>query len=142
MARMKEILTAVGTLGFAIGIGFVMQNSDSAEQRYGNGGAATPALEEIDTSSALVDVQELTLTAAEFDTNVDVPAVDSQVTTVSTPQSVLPEPDLPEPAVTTACEITAEARAVAAAMVNLSMSAPCLPGERVTVHHNGMIFTG
>lgn len=148
MARLKEILTAVGTLGCAIGIGFVMQNSESAEQRYGGSSdaidltdQADTSLENIDTSNALLDVQEITLTSAEFDTIVDVPAVDSQVITASAPQSVLTEPDLPEPAVTPACEITAEARAVAGAIVNLSMSAPCLPSERVTVHHNGMIFT-
>ncbi len=145
MARLKEALTAVGTIGFAIGIGFVMQTSDTAEVRYGSSanmaGFLSPGLEEIDSSNALLDVQEITLTSAEFDGNIDAPAGDTQVITVSAPQSVLPEPDLPAPAVTPACEITADARAVAAAMVNLSMSAPCLPDERVTVHHNGMIFT-
>lgn len=148
MSRMKGILTAVGTLGSAIAIGFVMQNSDTAEKRYGSSKDTTertaPAetnVDGIETDNALLDVQEITLTSAEFETNIDVPAVDSQVTTVSAPQSILPEPDFPEPAVTPACEITAEARPVAAAMVNLSMVASCLPGERVTVHHNGMIFT-
>jgi hypothetical protein len=118
-----------------------MQKSDAAEIRYGNGAKEEIPLNEIKTGNALLDVQEITLTSAEFDTNVEVPAVDSQVTTVSAPQSVLPEPVLPESAIASACEITADARAVAAAMVNLNMSAPCLPGERVTVHHNGMIFT-
>jgi hypothetical protein len=141
MARLKEILTAVGTLGCAIGIGFVMQNSEAAEKRYGNGVDAETPLNEISTGNALLDVQEITLTSADFDTNVDVPAADSQVTTVSAPQSVLPEPDLPDLAVTPACEISAQARAVAGAMVDLSMTASCLPGERVTVHHNGMLFT-
>ena len=37
-------------------------------------------------------------------------------------------------------EISANARAVAAAMVNLTLSASCLPNERVTVHHAGMLF--
>lgn len=148
MSRMKEILTAVGTLGCAVGIGFVMQSSDTAEKRYGGKGEvvdhAAPAgvnLAGFGASSTLLDVQEIKLTSAEFDTTVDAPAVDSQVTTVSTPQSVLPDPEFPDPAVTPTCDITAEARPIAAAMVNLSMKASCLPGERVTVHHNGMIFT-
>ena len=148
MSRMKEILTAVGTLGCAVGIGFVMQSSDTAEKRYGGKGegidVAAPAqvsLAGFGANNTLLDVQEITLTSAEFDTSVDAPAVDSQVTTVSAPQSVLPEPDFPDPAVTPACEITAEARPIAAAMVNLRMKASCLPGERITVHHNGMIFT-
>jgi len=37
-------------------------------------------------------------------------------------------------------DITSNARPVAAAMVNLTLSAPCLPNERVTVHHAGLIF--
>jgi hypothetical protein len=145
---MKEILTAVGTLGIAVGIGFIMQSSEAAEKRYGGGdntidrtAPAETTLEGVDTSNALLDVQEITLTSAEFETNADVPGADSPVTTVSAPQSVLPEPDFPEPAVNPACDITVQARPVAAAMVNLSMNASCLPGERVTVHHNGMIFT-
>ncbi|MGC1494996.1 MAG: hypothetical protein WA790_04240 [Sulfitobacter sp.] len=151
MSHIKEILTAVGTLGCAIGIGFIMQSSDTAEKRYGNGDGqiertepGEAALKGADAGNTLLDVQEITLTSAEFDTSLDVPvpSVDSQVTTVSAPTSILPEPDLPGPAVATpACEIVASARAVAAAMVNLSMTASCLPGERVTVHHNGMIFT-
>lgn len=147
MSRMKEILTAVGTLGCAVGIGFVMQSSDTAEKRYGGKNVidhTVPievSVSGLGANTALLDVQEITLTSAEFETTVDVPAVDSQVTTASAPQSVLPEPEFPDPAVKPACEITAEARAVAAAMVNLSMKSLCLPGERVTVHHNGMIFT-
>ena len=151
MSHIKEILTAVGTLGCAIGIGFIMQSSDTAEKRYGSDDgqierteSSESTLEGADAGNTLLDVQEITLTSAEFDTSIDVPtpSVDSQVTTVSAPTSLLPEPMLPEPTVTTpACEIAASARAVAAAMVNLSMTASCLPDERVTVHHNGMIFT-
>lgn len=148
MSRKKEILTAVGTLGCAIGIGFIMQSSDAAEKRYGVGegaieqaGLVGNVFSVSNRSDALLDVQEITLTSAEFDTNVEVPSVDRQVTTVSAPQSVLPEPTVPQAVVFPTCSMTANARAMAAAMVNLSMTASCLPNERVTVHHNGMIFT-
>ena len=146
MRHIKEMLTVVGTLGCAIGIGFVMQSSDAAQSRYGNGEKAiegsSPAVAEadaVDPNDALLDVQEIELTSAEFETNVIVPAADSQVTTGSAPK--LAEPNVPEPSVSTACAVTAQARAVAAAMVNLSLNATCLPDERMTVHHNGMIFT-
>ena len=148
MSRKKEILTAVGTLGCAIGIGFIMQSSDAAEKRYGGvesavvqAGTGDDVLNKVNTTDALLDVQEIKLTSAEFDTNVEVPSVDSRVTTTSTPQSVLPEPNLPESVVIPTCTTTVDVRAMAAAMVNLSMTASCLPNERVTVHHNGMIFT-
>jgi hypothetical protein len=61
----------------------------------------------------------------------------------SAPASVLDTPMLPEASVTPApeCVVNASARAIAAAMVDLNMEAACLPNERVTVHHNGMIFT-
>lgn len=39
------------------------------------------------------------------------------------------------------CDATLTAKASAGAMVELSLSAPCLTGERVTVHHNGMKFS-
>ena len=39
-----------------------------------------------------------------------------------------------------ACHVTAAARPIAAAMVNLTLEASCLPNEPVTVHHNGLLF--
>ncbi len=152
MSRKKEILTAAGTLAFAIGIGFVMQNSIEAEHVYGKAAADavapviddTPESEDTDVDNAMLTVEAITLTSGEFDSLIDRPAQDSQVITASAPQSILPEPAKPEAPTgiaTPGCNVTAEARAIAAAMVELTMSASCLPNERVTVHHNGMIFT-
>jgi hypothetical protein len=39
------------------------------------------------------------------------------------------------------CQMTATAEAAPAAMVSLSVSAPCRASERLTVHHSGMSFT-
>ncbi|WP_127112981.1 translocase [Shimia sediminis] len=39
------------------------------------------------------------------------------------------------------CDATLTAEPVAAAMVDLTLSAPCLSGERVTIHHGGLKFT-
>ncbi len=142
MLRTKEIVTAVGALGCAIAIGFVMQNSETAQELYGNKTpAAAPMLKSAGADNALLDVQDITLTSAEFETGIALPEPDAEVITASTPSSTLPEPAMPESAVTPACDIVADARPVAAAMVDLTMQAACLPNERVTVHHNGMIFT-
>ena len=39
------------------------------------------------------------------------------------------------------CDITMTAKPMAAALVELDLSAPCLPNERLTMHHNGMMFS-
>lgn len=150
MARMKEVLTVAGTLACAIGIGFVMQNSDTAKARYGNQDRPAPRELEDSATSALLDVQQIRLTSGEFKGADDLPATsafaasepDANVIKVRAPQSVLEGPPAPGSAdPVPACDITAEAQAIAAAMVNLRLDAPCFPNERVTVHHNGMIFT-
>lgn len=150
MVRMREILTVAGTLACAIGIGFVMQNSETAKQRYGKQQNHAPKDLEEKATSAMLDVQQIKLTSGDFKGADDLPATpafavsepDENVIKVRAPQSVLegpPAPGATDPA--PACDITAEAHAAAAAMVNLRLDASCLPNERVTVHHNGMIFT-
>lgn len=140
----KGIATAAGTLTCALAIGFVMQSTDTAQQRYGVAGNAVPMVKSIDASdpaNSLLDVQSIKLTSAEFSSAIEVPQSDPEVIKVASPKSVLPEPDLPTLEIADACTISAVAQPIAAAMVKLSMEAPCLPNERVTVHHNGMIFT-
>ncbi|APE45164.1 hypothetical protein BOO69_18385 [Sulfitobacter alexandrii] len=150
MIRMQQILTVAGTLACAIGIGFVMQNSDTAKQRYGDEGTKAPKELEDKATSAMLDVQQIKLTSGAFKMDGDLPespalsvsTPDENLIEVRAPRSVLEGP--PSTGATdaaTGCEITAEAQAVAAAMVDLRLKAPCLPNERVTVHHNGMIFT-
>jgi hypothetical protein len=39
------------------------------------------------------------------------------------------------------CAVAMTAETMAAALVKLNLSAPCLPNERVTMHHNGMMFS-
>lgn len=48
---------------------------------------------------------------------------------------------LPEVAATPVCDMTFDAMPSAGAMVLLTLEAPCKPGERLTVHHNGLMFT-
>ncbi|NUH66889.1 hypothetical protein HTT03_16520 [Sulfitobacter sp. S0837] len=134
MKRTKEILTTAGTLICAVAIGFVMQNSEAAEQRYGD---ARP----IADHGALLDVESITLTSGEFVNTIALPDTDAQLFKASAPQSLPPAPESHGAAVVASCDIEATARASEAAMVELSLEASCLPNERLTVHHNGMIFT-
>ncbi len=137
MRRTKEILTAVGTLACAVGIGFVMQSSDTAQQRYGAAEAARPVAD----NGALLDVEGIILTSAALDSPIALPTPDNQVIKAAAPQSLPPVPDSHSATIPAACDIVAEAQAVAAAMVKVTLNAACLPNERLTVHHNGMIFT-
>lgn len=50
-------------------------------------------------------------------------------------------PALKAPAAPADCKPSLAAEPTAAAMVHLSFRAPCNTGERVIVHHNGMMFT-
>lgn len=148
MSRTREILTVVGTLACAAGIGYVMQNSEIAEKRYGKTTDESEATTGASVSDAILDVQEIKLTSAEITGTPKLPEPEAEVTTVNAPQSQLSEPDVPELAQSEtqglsapSCEILVEARPVAAAMVDLQLDAACFPNERLTVHHNGMIFT-
>ena len=144
--RSTKAITALGTLGCALGIGFVMQQSETARVFYGSQSqpiqsAEAPALQGSTASNALLDVQQITLTSAELDADLTRPRSETEVARVAAPADIMPEPEVPDLAVSPECAVTAEARPVAAAMVELSLDAPCYANERITVHHNGMIFT-
>ena len=151
MKYRKEILTTAGTLACAIGIGFFMQSSESPSEADFQGEVLANA------DAAILDIGAVTLTAADFVDTSTSPVVRDAETPVAVmdPPRILQEPveqvlaaiDVDEPATETdavtalQCEITANARPVAAAMVNLTLEAPCLPDERVTVHHSGLLFS-
>jgi len=62
----------------------------------------------------------------------------SNPVTASEDGTVMPaDPDMPN----LGCKVTATAMPVAMAMVDLDISASCFTNERVTIHHNGMMFT-
>jgi len=151
MARMKEIATAAGTLACALGIGYVMQSSDAATARYGSDAAVKEQeLRRLSNENAVLEVEDIVLTSAEFNAAPLEPTVelpDSAPVMLAAASADEPisrpvyAPIATEPAATQTCDITANARPVAAAMVNLTLAAPCMPNERITVHHSGMIFT-
>ena len=73
MSHKKEILTAVGTLAIAVGIGFVMQSSEAAQERYGKDARVAVATQGVipvpdalvsKESDELLDVQAIELTSA------------------------------------------------------------------------------
>ena len=152
MSHKKEIITAVGTLAIAVGIGFVMQRSDAAQERYG-GGAPVPVV--VQTSSiagglletkrddTLIEVQSIELTSATEVSPVPVPEAEASVTRVAAPASdaLAPPPAEDRAPQIAQCGMTASAEAMPGGMAKLQLNAPCAVNERLTVHHNGLIFT-
>ena len=57
----------------------------------------------------------------------------------SASEALTEEPEIAGPA--SLCSITMDAVPAAGAMVDVSLKADCYPNERVTFHHNGMMFT-
>ena len=154
MKNRKALITTAGTLACAVGIGFFMQSTNSvphAEYQgatLANADASVLDVEEIILTSAKIaddfiepePVETVTLAAAEVVVAPAAAATMPEAEPVSfsepTPEIVAEAEAIPD----LVCEISANARAVAAAMVNLTLSASCLPNERVTVHHAGMLF--
>lgn len=149
MRHTKEIATAVGTLVIAIGIGFVMQNGEAAKQHYGKDARPQIVPPSVESDSVLtgaasadilLQVEDVQLTSASETPALSVPEEVSNVHRTAAP--VTDEPPAPDalPAAQD-CEILAKASAIPGALVDLSLDATCAPNERLTVHHNGMLFT-
>ncbi|WP_412504227.1 hypothetical protein [Roseovarius sp. SYSU LYC5161] len=154
MSGIRRLITAGGTLLCALGIGYFMQagerppraadapSGQAEDAEKGGSGAAG------DTSGAVV-LTDVTLTSA-----VPVPPgpVPQPAVLPTLPEAMIQpaafdadtRAELPEEAPVPAfeCETTLTAETLAAAMVELSLDAPCMINERFTLHHNGMMITG
>ena len=138
MTQKTEILTAVGTLACALGIGFVMQSGEVAQMRYGS---TTIVALETNSDVLPLQVQDITLTSAEVPlmpvlTIEDAPDLD--FLPMSPPaqerkiQMISSKP---------LCDVSLSAAVRAPAMVDLSLSAPCFAKEDVVVSHAEMRFS-
>jgi len=165
MVRFQNVFLACATFFAALGIGFMMQSSPIAEARYGSqvALATSPASAVIDknvmdygpySEIAPMELTEIAYTSASSDSLIfdrkarnmqrfapDLPLVaDSDRDRL--PESIVlasagDTVALPEPA----CIATLDARPVAAAMVDLTLNAPCEASARVTLHHNGLMIS-
>ncbi|SCZ70002.1 hypothetical protein SAMN04488118_1109 [Epibacterium ulvae] len=106
---------AAATLCAALGIGYFMQPSTAPETRQVVE-RTEPVIDAVDE----LPLEKITLTSAQ-----------SHVTqeTVSQQSPVQP------------CELHAQATAQPGAVVALNVVAPCMSGARLTVHHNGLMFS-
>lgn len=136
MSQVRRIVTAGGTLACALGIGYIMQSGDTAEQRI------SQHSKELTDVGQIMDVQEIELTSASIlpravrPSTPELDAVTQASFDAGTPEVVTQDTSL-EPS----CEITVSATPAAAAMVDIALDAPCFTNERLTILHEGLIFT-
>lgn len=139
MSKVRRYITAGGTLACALGIGYFMQ---AGAQVPAQNAAMIPA-SGLETP---VEITQIELTSAEAVPPMTAP---EPVALPAAPVTLVVAQDAPltdalpeEEAVPSfACDYSMQARALAAAMVEVTLSAPCQPNTGFTLHHNGMMFT-
>ncbi|MEL7097650.1 MAG: hypothetical protein AAGM84_02365 [Pseudomonadota bacterium] len=143
MAYVKEIGTAAATLICAVGIGFIMQSSDTAKERYGTDKAAIPAQPAPQPSpqdGPVLAMDAITLTSAQDTPSAVAPLPQPEPTRASAPD-VLETPPAGDLVPQASCEATMTATPDGAGYVRLSLDAPCRSSERFVLHHSGMMTT-
>lgn len=164
MDRFQNTILACATVAAAFCIGYVMQSLPVADLRYGP--QSTPpsdiAQQENFVPGPFSGITDLELTSITYTSARATRASDQSPSPVmprTAPELIemsvdrgdqLPDPlvlasapvdDVVGPLTAPACVATLTARPLAAAMVALSLEAPCAPFNRVTLHHNGMMIT-
>ncbi len=152
----NRLIMAGGTLVCALGIGYFMQSAApqpaatapgqavASSGMVGGSGIKAPVSDVEQPQAPGVELSKVTPTSA------------APARTQMTELSRLPAPPLSEVALQEqadadhpqvqaqpqpACVYEMTATPEAAAMVRLSLSAPCMPNERFTLHHNGMMLS-
>ncbi|TDK44395.1 hypothetical protein [Antarcticimicrobium luteum] len=164
MSRLRLIGMAGGTLACALGIGYVMQRGQPAPPPIASPAPVsardTPAAPRVEpprpapvrvrvaeagAPDEALDIKKITLTSAAAEGDGDglsrLPVTKTLPELSAAPGAVLPgTPEDPEmPAL--GCDVMARAVPGPMAMVDFSVSAPCLGNSRLVVHHSGMTFS-
>ncbi len=157
MSRKRLVSMVGGTVLSALAIGFFMQRGESAAPRN-----LVPSLPAPVQQSVLQPAVSNAPDAVTFADPVSQPDAQNLVLASSSVPSLI-APSLPKLAYRSSpgtdalpggtdvpadpasprlgCDVMATATPGAMAMVDLQISAPCFINERLTIHHNGMIFT-
>jgi hypothetical protein len=132
MFDLKSVRLGGATLCCALAIGYVMQYGGAPEQQAAQAEIDITSIQ--DTSSAVVPqtLPEVSQPQAKIALSIDTP-------NATQPEAPLPV-SAPAPDIAN-CTISLAAREMAGAMVELQLKAPCNANERVTLHHQGMMFS-
>lgn len=149
MPKVRLLSMILGTALCALGLGYFVQNGQAPTHAART---ASPIQQSIlQPSDVLADdqapdlvLEEIQLTAATRDTapHLSRPARrDLSLAAVTAGEGALPDTPAGPSVPRLGCDIDLSARAADMATVDLTIGAPCLPNERVTIHHSGMMFT-
>ncbi|MFS4581579.1 hypothetical protein [Phaeobacter sp. C3_T13_0] len=127
MISKRKALMSVATLCSALAIGLVMQKTAGDQQVAAASAIPVPGQMNAEVADLPTDaplqIESISLTAATPDLSQD------------------DDRDITRQDLETGCEMTAEAVASPMAEVRLTVLSLCRPGERLTIHHNGMMFS-
>lgn len=155
MSKRRFVTMVGGTVACALGIGFFMQRGETASPRnllaplpspiqqmvLKPTGAVFDADDTVSMTYQTVSLTSVLLTSAVPQLPGPNPQDSGLNTNTSQPLTQAPtapsDPAMPQ----LGCAVTATATPGPMASVDLAVSAPCFENERVTIHHNGMMFT-
>lgn len=144
MARLTSYILGGATLVCALGTGYVMQYGFGAPPRATQAAASLELSRVVPTSSAVIaPLAAPTLPDMPADLVVEMDLPEAPLIVQAAAEIDLPIEELPQAPGATgfACDITMTADPTAGAMVNVVLTAPCRASERVTLHHQGLMFT-
>ncbi|MEM9437435.1 MAG: hypothetical protein AAGA15_10375 [Pseudomonadota bacterium] len=146
----RKVGMVSGTFAVAMGIGFFMQQQDVSASRNSAQSLTPPPDVAVAAVGQLPQVDALPTVVPALqppETNAQATAPDApQITPVAADPSVAPEEGAsaaPEAlAEEVSCEPSMTARVLDAALVELTVAAPCADQMDFTMHHEGMMFSG
>jgi hypothetical protein len=140
MTRLKSYLLRGATLVCALGTGYVMQYGVALP---GQRDAAIDPGARLELTSIMPTSSAMVLPRLPVDITPDMALPDQTIVFPAAAEADVPVGPLPESAVTSGfdCAITMTATPIAGAMVDVMLNAPCNASERVTLHHQGLMFT-
>ncbi|WP_083095664.1 hypothetical protein [Pseudophaeobacter leonis] len=136
MLDKRTVLIGAATAACALGIGFLMQPAAVGDSATGL--AQISAQQRMPSDPALasqLEIEKITLTSRQ-----ELPPVGGGESDVAAQNQTQDQASATTSA-GTACRMQASAKALPGAMVALTILARCRAGERVTLHHQGMMVT-
>lgn len=134
----RRYALAGATFSCAVSIGFLMQFSEPGYAGHSPANAVDPGIEPT-SNPPQISKSSLPALPKELDKEVSLPSeAVFLVVSRDVPIGLLPNE---ESAPNLGCEISLVAEPIAGALVNLTVQAPCLAGERLTIRHSDMLFT-
>ena len=135
MDRKTSTLIAVGTVATALSIGAAMQYWPTGDSQSSAAGAPLAVSDVQEVSSTPRPPQQVDVTSQGL-----LPASIVGNVSATEPANEIELPEAPD-SPGFACEAEMTAVPAAGAMVSVTLTAPCHGSERVTFHHNGLMFT-